>query len=283
MRASNLQKLTNQLKVTYPGVIIYGIGDAAHKKTANDHNEDDTAGVATSQYDSDSKQEHRAIDIMLGPKFSSASANKVVQALVKSPANQKRLLYVIFNRQIWSRDSGWQPRTQLGDPHTDHIHVSGLAADDDDIAGWTLTTTMTPAPPTTPKETHMLDELITVDADIERLSGSYIKAGQKIKVSRFMQLQFISAHRAFTTSLAIKDVVPLVQSSLASLNTSIAEVKALLAEASGNPDVVALTQKLEAESQATRAYVEGLMVVHTAGENQLAEKMSTAWKDSVVE
>lgn len=137
MRAANMQALTDDAKAAHPGVVVYGKGDEAHALRTSDHNEDDTPGSKAAQTDSDTRPEHRAIDIMLGPAFSKTDAELLVAALVGSAGARARLYYVIFNRSIWSRSNGWVRADYDGDdPHTDHVHVSGWAADDENTAGW---------------------------------------------------------------------------------------------------------------------------------------------------
>ncbi|MEU5945146.1 hypothetical protein ABZ793_06235 [Micromonospora sp. NPDC047465] len=136
MRARNMQALTDAIKRRHPGVVIYGIGDAAHKLRASDHNEDDLSGSRAAQSDSDNNPEHRAIDVMLGPAFSRADAYGLIDNLVGDPGSRARLFYIIFDGFIWSRSSGWTKRAFDGDPHRDHPHISGWAADDENAAGW---------------------------------------------------------------------------------------------------------------------------------------------------
>lgn len=136
-RARNMQALTDNIEGEFPGVVIYGIGDRAHAATSSDHNEDDTPGVQAEQSDSDSDREHRAIDVMIGPKFSKQAADQLVALLLANPAALARLAYIIWNGHIWSRRSGWVRREYTGsNKHTDHVHISGLAADDENGAGW---------------------------------------------------------------------------------------------------------------------------------------------------
>lgn len=139
MRSANMQVLTSQLQARYPGIVIYGIGDAAHKGSASGHNEDDTPGSRPEDQDADSKPEHRALDLMIGRNFSSADAWNVVAAMVQIPENQRRLLYVIFMRTIWSRSRNWEADHYAGkDPHTNHPHISGEADDDENVSPWIL-------------------------------------------------------------------------------------------------------------------------------------------------
>jgi hypothetical protein len=136
MRAKNMQKLTDQTKSKYPGVTVYGIGDAAHKQQSSDHNEDDTPGVRTPQTDSDNQPEHRAIDVMLGSSFSRSQANAYVKDLVTKPENQRRLSLVIFDGYEYSKRTGFTKVARSTDKHEDHVHASGLASDDDNTEDW---------------------------------------------------------------------------------------------------------------------------------------------------
>lgn len=154
MRAANMQALTNDLETKYPGMTIYGIGDAAHKLEESDHNEDDTPGVRAEQSDADNNPEHRAIDAMITAGFTAAEAEALVGRVVVDPVCQKRLHYVIWNRHIWEADNGWARRDYKGsNPHTDHAHFSGLASDDENGSGWPVVfadgSAPAPVPPTT--------------------------------------------------------------------------------------------------------------------------------------
>ncbi|RAO26460.1 hypothetical protein PSN13_06488 [Micromonospora saelicesensis] len=136
-RAANMQALTNDVKREWPGVVVYGIGDTAHKTRASDHNEDDTSGSKAAQSDPDGRAEHRAIDIMVRGPFSKATADALVARLVADPKARARLFYIIWHGYIWSRSNGWARKKYTGtDQHTDHIHVSGWAADDENTATW---------------------------------------------------------------------------------------------------------------------------------------------------
>ncbi len=140
-RSRNMQKLTEQLRARYPGVVIYGIGDDAHKASRSGHNEDDTPGSRPEDEDGDNLPEHRALDVMLGPAFSRADGHALTTVLTTHPENRRRLLYVIFDGYITSRSNGWVRRPHSGDPHRDHPHISGEADDDDNTAPWILDTT----------------------------------------------------------------------------------------------------------------------------------------------
>ena len=147
MRAKNLQTLTDQLKVKYKGVTIYGVGDDAHKTRISDHNEDDTAGVRAEQQDADNVPEHRAIDVMIGAAFDRQDAQEVFDELTTNPNNQRRLTYVIYNGKIAKASARWIVQPYDGeDPHTGHVHVSGLASQDENTAPFVLSAPPAPLP-----------------------------------------------------------------------------------------------------------------------------------------
>jgi hypothetical protein len=133
-----MQTLTDQIKERWPGVTVYGVGDAAHRKSRSGHNEDDTPGSLPDQEDADTVPEHRAIDVMLGPAFTHADADTLVADLASHPENRARLTYEIWNGHIWSAKTGFERRVFDGDPHDDHVHVNGLAADDANTDPWIL-------------------------------------------------------------------------------------------------------------------------------------------------
>ncbi|MET7867990.1 hypothetical protein [Micromonospora taraxaci] len=135
-RAANMQALTNDVRREWPGVVVYGIGDKAHQSRASDHNEDDTPGSKAAQSDPDGRPEHRAIDIMIGPKFTKADADALVKRVLADPKARGRLYGVIWHGSQWWRSTGWVRQARTSDPHNDHVHFSGLAADDENTASW---------------------------------------------------------------------------------------------------------------------------------------------------
>lgn len=110
------------------------IGDAAHQREISGHNPDETGG---GEYeDADSKDEVRAIDVDVDFR-DPVTAQQVVDAVLRTPADLARLRYVIYNRLIWSRNTGWQPRAYTGaSAHKEHIHFSGDPAEDENDAPW---------------------------------------------------------------------------------------------------------------------------------------------------
>jgi hypothetical protein len=277
-RAKNLQVLTEEIKRKYPGVVIYGIGDAAHQDGLSDHNEDDMPAKNAAQSDADTNPEHRAIDVMLGPYFTKANAEQLVLSLVRDPAARARLFYIIWDGRIWSRSYGWVARQHSGDPHRDHPHISGWAADDENPSGW-------PAVGNTSQEVNMgaLEENVVIGTDIASLSGNYVKAGQKIPLGRFIQLIFSHNERDFQTGLANKATLAAVVAEVHKLHTEVAAVKELLLKGDGDPDFATFVNKIEEEANKTRLFAEELIKKDKAAENKREKLIGEAWLASVVE
>jgi hypothetical protein len=276
MRAKNMQALTDDIKSLYPGVVIYGIGDASHQDGISDHNEDDMPARNAAQSDADTNPEHRAIDVMLGPNFSREQAYNLVGALLSDPAAKARLWYIIWDGHIWSRDSGWVRKVHSGDPHRDHPHISGLASDDENAAGW-------PAIRVQQEDHVFLDEIITIDKDIADLSGGYVKAGQKMPMRRFVQLDFSLGQRDFNTSLANKAAITALTAEVHKVHTELATLKELLLKGDGDPDLAAFIAKIEEEANKTRLYAEDLLKKDKAAETKREKLIGDAWLASVVE
>lgn len=113
--APSLKVLRDQINKAYPkrnkasdGVI----GDAAHAKTASDHNPN-AQGVVC------------AFDITHDPS-NGFDADKFAETQRKNP--HPNLKYMVWNKRICSRKYGWTWRPSSG--HTSHIHVSvGVGSD----------------------------------------------------------------------------------------------------------------------------------------------------------
>lgn len=135
-RSLSMQSLTKDYKVRYPGIVIYGIGNEEHQDHPSDHNEDDTEGSRPAQQDADSKAEHRAIDVMLGPAFNRDQAIATINEILANPHNRKKLRYINFETTQWHYTTNFQPMPNPTDPHPTHIHYSQQAAYDDDTTPW---------------------------------------------------------------------------------------------------------------------------------------------------
>lgn len=192
MRAKNMQALTEAIQICYPGVVIYGIGDEKHKQEVSGHNEDDTPGVKAELSDSDNVKEHRAIDVMHGSAFTDAQATALVARIVADSDSLKRLYYIIHDHKIWSRSNGWNVEPYSGsDPHTNHVHFSGWAADDENYSGWAAVYTTSSTPPVTP-------------------SGTVVKKGDTGETVRQIQRFFLSVFPAYRNSVNVSRGTPMV-------------------------------------------------------------------------
>lgn len=136
MRSAAMQSLTNDIKARHPGVVIYGIGDAAHQTRPSDHNEDDTPGSKAAQSDADNVPEHRAIDVMEGAALSRDQLKAIIDEVLADPHDRDRLIYINFENTQWSASSGWTPHDNSDDPHPTHAHFSGKASKDEDGSPW---------------------------------------------------------------------------------------------------------------------------------------------------
>lgn len=135
MRSVAMQSLTNDIEARYPGVTIWGKGDAAHQTHPSDHNEDDTPGSKSAQTDSDTKPEHRAIDVNIdGVTFTHADAEAVIDEVISKPENRARLTYINYKDEQWNEREGWHDNSD--DPHPTHIHFSSKASSDEDGRPW---------------------------------------------------------------------------------------------------------------------------------------------------
>lgn len=122
------------------------IGDRAHQGSTSGHNPDDTPGVAAERSDADSIPEVRAIDVDVdlypGNRAASRLAMlKVIQQIIATPRDRRRLIYIIFDGLIWSASRGWEPATYTGsNKHREHAHYSGHPDYDNDGAAWSVET-----------------------------------------------------------------------------------------------------------------------------------------------
>ncbi|MFC3504794.1 hypothetical protein ACFOOK_28035 [Micromonospora krabiensis] len=113
------------------------VGDLAHQSGTSGHNPDDTPGVSAERTDPDSIPEVRAGDIDKDLRHPTVTMEQVVQKVVKTPALRRRLIYVIYNRRIWSASSGWAQKAYTGsNPHDKHAHFSGHPDYDNDSSPW---------------------------------------------------------------------------------------------------------------------------------------------------
>jgi Putative peptidoglycan binding domain len=105
------------------------IGDAAHSARVSDHNPDANGQVHAIDVDVD------GIDLA---------------ACLREVIGDPRVEYVISNRRIWTRQSGWVARVYTGtNPHDHHFHTSLRygARYEKNTTKWFMGTTTRPAKP----------------------------------------------------------------------------------------------------------------------------------------
>ncbi|WP_425424222.1 hypothetical protein, partial [Streptomyces chattanoogensis] len=111
------------------------IGNKAHAASTSGHNPDES-GRAERQ-DADRIDEVRALDVDKDLRVSGLTMQWCVQKTLDTPADRRRLIYIIWNGTIWSASNGWKPRTYTGsNKHTLHAHYSGHPDYDNDTAPW---------------------------------------------------------------------------------------------------------------------------------------------------
>lgn len=104
------------------------IGDYNHQKGDSSHNPDDT-GRYNSEWDTDpdGKQEVRAVDIDIDFRQPGITADRLVAHLIRYAKSGVFwwLRYIIYDRKIYSKSTGWTERDYFGsNPHDKHIHVN---------------------------------------------------------------------------------------------------------------------------------------------------------------
>ncbi len=113
--------LNKELRIRFPNIVIYGIGDEDHRDEPSDHNPNQYGRV-------------NAQDYMLRNGFDHADAVWLCSWLIQD----SRTKYVIFNRRIWEDDGkGWRAYTRKN-PHTDHVHHSLWDNADSKTQEWQL-------------------------------------------------------------------------------------------------------------------------------------------------
>ncbi len=88
------------------------IGDLRHQSRTNSHNPVGYPGGPSFG----TRGAVHALDITAA----GIDVDRVLRAVIGDP----RVWYVIHDGKIWSRTTGWAPRTYRGDPHTTHIHIN---------------------------------------------------------------------------------------------------------------------------------------------------------------
>lgn len=160
--ANSLGILLRQLNETYPGrskASDGSIGNAEHSARDSDHNPD-TDGVV------------KARDFTHDP-LHGLNSRHLAEKLLKS--RDKRIKYIIANREIASGDAGpapWTWRKYNGkNPHDHHVHVSvkKQAKFFDDTTAWSLGAAMAPVPSAPVQKEYILLMQGSAGQEVERL------------------------------------------------------------------------------------------------------------------
>lgn len=120
------------------------IGNLYHTTYPSGHNPDETGNAE--RRDADTINEVRAIDTDRDTRHPELTAERIVAYLVGRcrAGLEPRLIYIIFNRVIWSASSGWVARAYTGySPHDMHWHMSGHPDYDTDSRPWGLASLLT--------------------------------------------------------------------------------------------------------------------------------------------
>jgi len=116
------------------------IGDRAHQLERSGHNPDDTAGSLPESEDGDRDPEVRALDVdkdLDGPSTPHVVMQGILDEIIRTPEDSRRLDYIIFNGRIAVRNEGWVWRRYYGtNQHGEHAHLSGNPAYDHDNSPW---------------------------------------------------------------------------------------------------------------------------------------------------
>lgn len=150
------------------------IGDAAHSP-GSDHTPDEDSPLLRDR-DPDRANEVHALDLDVVLRTPGVTMERVVQhVLALARAGDQRLTYVIYNRRIWTRNSGWREERYTGDsPHTAHAHFSAsyAAAQERRTDTWYLEELR---PVTAPTAAQNADAVAAKDVDPG--AGTYSAAG----------------------------------------------------------------------------------------------------------
>ena len=113
--AASLQQLRQEVNARWPNRSRASdgwLGDLRHTRSKSQHN---PVGHPNGPTNGTPGAVH-ALDI--------TSSGVDPLGLVGAILGDSRVWYIIYNRTIWSRNSGWKPRPYYGSPHTTHVHIS---------------------------------------------------------------------------------------------------------------------------------------------------------------
>lgn len=176
-RSASIDALRRNALTVWPGMTIFWIGDLAHQGTVSGHNPDDYPPLRAELTDSDTDPEVRALDFMIGPRFTVADGWSLVATLTNG-SDKQRLYYVIYRSTIWRRATGFKAEPYGGDNHNDHVHVSGHVSDDANGSDWRSVLALGEDESMTIAELHaLLLSILTADTPVERQVRDMIMGG----------------------------------------------------------------------------------------------------------
>ncbi|MGC4886713.1 peptidoglycan-binding domain-containing protein [Micromonospora sp. DT227] len=183
------------------------VGNLAHQQYPSGHNPDESGNAERG--DADNINEVRAIDVDVDLRVPRLTAAMIVAYLVGRcrAGKEKRLIYIIYNRTIWSAASGWAARKYSGsNPHDKHFHLSGHPDGDDDRRPFGLATIVgkTPTPPAAPPKPAALGSRLlsqgTRGQDVKDAQELLNRRGAKLTVDGDFGPATDKALRAFQRS-----------------------------------------------------------------------------------
>jgi hypothetical protein len=224
-----LQTLRHEFDVVSPGRdrgADGSIGDSNHT-SSSDHTPDEDSDVLRNR-DSDNKNEVHALDIdSSGPWPTDTWFDDTIRRIVERhrTGQDKRLRYVIWNRQIAGVTSGWKwvKYTATSDPHINHAHCSSVytSKEEADISPWGVSTK--------DGDMELSDKMQLTQGAKDELGGDYAKAGE-LTVQTALNLLLIQATRSGKNSGEIlKRFAPIVDTT-ASVEKRGAALEELLGE-----------------------------------------------------
>ena len=142
----NLNELLDQLNVRFPArdkSSDGSIGDTSHQASSSSHNPDRSGNPEYRDGDAADEVRARDFDADLRDPLG-VTAEMVVQHIVTMARAGRlpHLRYVIFNKRIWTKSSGFKTQAYTGkNPHDKHFHVNSdftQAADTARGVDWAL-------------------------------------------------------------------------------------------------------------------------------------------------
>lgn len=164
------------------------IGDKAHQAETSGHNPDDTPGVKAERQDADNKPEVRAADTSTRLNHAKITVYMIIAAILAYRPDRDKLIYIIYNRTIWSAANNWAPKPYHGgDPHDTHFHMSGAASADENASPWwSILALATSQPPPPEDDVNLTDMIAQADWDKPPAEWKAEPAGEPLQFQVMM-------------------------------------------------------------------------------------------------